>query len=129
MAKGDPHTRPDVETIFVPFSFDLKRDSRNWESCTLVPWALHLPVGDGARAIEELLVEQLHLQRCDISVTVHQPEPYLIRFERSDHCAEARDRGRFIGRGIDICLRPWRSLTHAPVLHNVGTGHSGGAAL
>ncbi|CAO2182359.1 unnamed protein product [Urochloa humidicola] len=113
MAKGDPHTRPDVETVFVPSSFDLERDARDWESCALVPWAMHLPRGDGARAIEELLVEQLHLRRGDVTVMVHQPEPYLIRFERSDHCAVARERGRFTGRGIDICLRPWRSLTHA----------------
>ncbi|CAN6178894.1 unnamed protein product [Urochloa humidicola] len=58
-------------------------------------------------------MEKLRLQRRDVAVTVHQPEPYLIRFERKEHCAEARDRGRFTGRGIDICLRPWRSLTHA----------------
>ncbi|CAO1939196.1 unnamed protein product [Urochloa humidicola] len=113
MAKGDPHTRPDVETVFVPSSFDLERDARDWESCALVPWAMHLPRGDGARAIEELLREQLHLQRGEVTVLVHQPEPYLVRFERSEHCAIARDQGRFTGRGIDICLRPWRNLTHA----------------
>ncbi|CAO2043195.1 unnamed protein product [Urochloa humidicola] len=113
MPAGDPDTRPDVETVFVPSSFDLDRDARDWEGCSLVPWALHLPPGEGARAIEELLMEKLHLQRGDVSVTVHQPEPYLIRFERSDHCAAAKDRGRFQGHVIDICLHPWRSLTHA----------------
>ncbi|CAN6211672.1 unnamed protein product [Urochloa humidicola] len=113
MPAGDPNTRPDVETVYVPSSRDLDRDARDWESCTLVPWALHLPRGEGARAIEELIIEQLHLQRMDVTVLVHQPEPYLVRFERSDHCAAARDKGRFRGHGIDICLRPWRTLTHA----------------
>ncbi|CAN6356994.1 unnamed protein product [Urochloa humidicola] len=113
MPAGDPDTRPDGETVFVPSSHELDRDARDWESCALVPWAIHLPRGDGARAIEELLVEQLRLQPRDVTVLVHQPEPYLIRFERSEHCRAARDKGRFRGRGIDICLRPWRSLTHA----------------
>ena len=74
---------------------------------------MHLPRGHGVRAIEELLREQLHLRRGDVTVMVHEPEPYIILFERSDHCAAARKRGRFTRRGIDICLRPWRSLTHA----------------
>ncbi|CAN6303338.1 unnamed protein product [Urochloa humidicola] len=113
MAKGDPHTRPDVETVFVPSSFDLERDARDWESCALVPWAIYLPRGDGARAIEELLTEQLDLRRGDITITVHQPEPYLIRFESSEHCTQAKEKGRFTGHSIDICLRQWRSLTHA----------------
>ncbi|CAN6372184.1 unnamed protein product [Urochloa humidicola] len=113
MAKGDPHTRPDAEYVFVPSSHDIEQDAKDWESCTLVPWAMHLLEGDGARAIQELLMEQLLLQHRDVAVTVHQPEPYLIRFERKEHCAEARDQGRFTGRGIDICLRPWCSLTHA----------------
>ncbi|CAN6328776.1 unnamed protein product [Urochloa humidicola] len=113
MAKGNPHTRPEVETVFVLCSYDLERDAKDWENCTLVPWALLLPRGDGARAIEELLLEKLQFQRGDVFITVHHPEPYLIRFEQSEHCAEARDRGRFTGHGIDICLRPWRSLTHA----------------
>ncbi|CAO2150853.1 unnamed protein product [Urochloa humidicola] len=113
MPAGDPETRPDVETVFVPSSHELDRDARDWESCAHVPWALHLPHGDGARAIEELLVEQLHLHPRDVTVLVHQPEPYLIRFESSEHCRAARDKVRFRGHGIDICLRPWRSLTHA----------------
>ncbi|CAO2038638.1 unnamed protein product [Urochloa humidicola] len=85
MAKGDPHTRPEAEYVFVPSSHAIEQDARDWESCTLVPWAIHLPQGDGAQAIQELLVEKLHLQRRDVAVTVHQPEPYLVRFERKEH--------------------------------------------
>ncbi|MBE1616050.1 hypothetical protein IDF54_14440, partial [Flavobacterium sp. SaA2.13] len=82
------------------------------EACALVPWAMHLPRSAGARDIEELLVEQLQLRRSDVVVTIHQLEPYLIRFEKPEHAAAAQDR-RFTGRGIDICLQGWRSLTHA----------------
>ncbi|CAO1948691.1 unnamed protein product [Urochloa humidicola] len=105
MALGDPDTRPEEVTVFVPSSFDLERDARDWEGCTLVPWAMHLPSGAGAREIEELLLEKLGLERGDLTVTVHQPEPFLIYYEHSAHCDEARRRGRFSGGGIEICLR------------------------
>ena len=97
MALGDPNTRPEEETVFVPNSFDLERNRRDWENCTLVPWALHLPRGAGAEDIEHLLIDELHLRRGEVTVFVNQPEPYLIRFENA----------------IDICVRRWRSLTHA----------------
>lgn len=113
MAKGDPHTRPHTETVFIPNSFELMQDAREWERCALVPWAMHLPQGAGARSIADLLASELGLQRRLVSVTVHQPEPCLIRFERAEDAAEARRRGRFTGRGIDICLCGWHSLTHA----------------
>jgi hypothetical protein len=99
--------------VFVPNSFALNRDARDWESTALVPWAIHLPRGAGAREIEDLIVNRLRLQSGDVAVIVHQPEPFLVRFANSDLCAAARDLGRFQGNGIDICLRPWRSLTHA----------------
>ena len=57
--------------------------------------------------------DALKLERGAVTITVHQPEPYLIRFERQEHCEKARNYGRFQRRGIDICLRRWRSLTHA----------------
>nr|TKW15152.1 hypothetical protein SEVIR_5G217700v2 [Setaria viridis] len=55
MAIGDPHTRPEVETVFVSSSFHLEHDARDWEACALVPWALHLPPDAGARDIANLL--------------------------------------------------------------------------
>nr|TKW03954.1 hypothetical protein SEVIR_7G077200v2 [Setaria viridis] len=113
MAIGDPHTWPEVETIFVSNSFHLEHDAWEWEACTLVPWALHLPPDAGARDIASLIIRELHLRPGDIAVTLHQPEPYLVRFDSAAHTAEARRHGRFTGGGIDIYLRPWRSLMHA----------------
>jgi hypothetical protein len=106
MAIGDPHTRPNEETVFVSESFDLARDAKDWAACALVPWAMHLPQGAGARDIAALLTG-------DVTVTLNQPEPYLICFEKASDAKKARDKGRFTGGGIDICLRPWRSLTYA----------------
>nr|TKW20534.1 hypothetical protein SEVIR_4G094900v2 [Setaria viridis] len=113
MAIGDPHTRPEVETIFVSNSFHLEHDAQEWEACTLVLWALHLPPGAGARDIAGLIIIELHLRPGDVAVMLHQPEPYLVHFNSAAHAAEACHHGRFTGGGINICLRPWHSLTHA----------------
>jgi hypothetical protein len=113
MAIGDPHTRPEEETVFVPNSYAIARDAQDWEACALVPWAMHLPPHAGARDIECLITEELNLQLGDLAVTLHQHEPYLIRFVHQHHAAAAEIRGRFHGRGIDICVWRWRSLTHA----------------
>ncbi|CAN6342863.1 unnamed protein product [Urochloa humidicola] len=113
MALGDSDTRPDEDTIFVPNFFELERDAHDWEGCTLVPWALQLPHGADAQEIEDLLLDKLELQRGDLTIMVHQPEPFLIRYERSAHCDKAQCHGRFSGHRIEICLRRWRSLTHA----------------
>nr|TKW05757.1 hypothetical protein SEVIR_7G197400v2 [Setaria viridis] len=110
MAIGDPHTQLEVETVFVSSSFHLEHDARDWEACALVPWALHLPPDAGARDITNLITRELRLQPGDVTVTLHQPEPYLVRFEHAAHAAEACRRGRFIGGGIDICLRTWVRL-------------------
>lgn len=48
MVVGDPHTRPEEDTVFIPKSFALVRDTRDWESTALVPWAMHLLRGAGA---------------------------------------------------------------------------------
>jgi hypothetical protein len=90
----------------------MARDARDWEACALVPWAMHLPPHYDARDIECLFSDELHHQAGDLHVTLHQPEPYLLRFTHPHHAAAAEIRGRFQGRGIDICLRRWRSLFH-----------------
>ena len=70
---------------------------------------IYLPRGTRARDIEALLLHDLHLRHGDIYITVHQPEPFLIRFESSTYCAEAQRRGKFKGNDIEIYLRRWRS--------------------
>jgi hypothetical protein len=45
-----------------------------------------------------------------INVTLHQQEPYIIRFEHTEHAALASR--CFTGGGIDIYQQPWRNLSH-----------------
>jgi hypothetical protein len=65
--------------------------------------AMHLPQGAGARDIAVLLTRRLHLQPGEVTVTLNQPEHYLIRFQKVSNAARAREKGRFTGGGIDIC--------------------------
>jgi hypothetical protein len=95
MAIVDPHTRPEEETIFVPNSFTMARDTQDWEACALVPWAMHLPPHCGTRDIERLVSDELNLQAGDLHVTLHQPEPYMLRFAHPHHAAAAEIMGRF----------------------------------
>jgi hypothetical protein len=97
MAIGDPHTRPEEETVFVPNSYAIARDAQDWEACALVPWAMHLPPHAGAHDIECLITEKLNLQLGDLAVTLHQPEPYLIRFVHQHHAAAAKSGGASMG--------------------------------
>jgi hypothetical protein len=108
MAIGDPHTRPDEETVFVSESFDLARDAKDWVVCALVPWALHMPQGAGTRDITALLTRQLHLQPGDVTVTLNQPEPYLIRFEKASDAKRARDVLGKMAFGSFYHVRPGR---------------------
>jgi hypothetical protein len=67
---------------------------------------MHLPQGAGVRDITVLITRQLHLQPGAVNVTLNQPEPYLVRFEKAADAAITREMGRFTSGGIDICLRP-----------------------
>jgi hypothetical protein len=111
IAVGDPHTRNDEEAVFVPSSFDLGGMSVTGK---LALWCRGRCICRAAqgRDIEDLLLDELKLQRGAINVIVHQPEPFLIQFKRKEDYDKAQSRGRFQHRGIDICLQHWRSLTH-----------------
>jgi hypothetical protein len=62
MAVGDPQNRSEEEMVFVPNSFATMRNAKDWESCTLNPWAMHLPCNAGASDIERLITNDLKLQ-------------------------------------------------------------------
>lgn len=83
---------------------------------SLAPWSLGRNAsteGAGVCDIPELLTRELRLRRGEVSVMLHQPEPYLIRFENAERARQARGHGRFTGSGIDIYVCPWYNLTDA----------------
>jgi hypothetical protein len=63
--------------------------------------------------LEDAIVQQFRFQPCDVSITRHRPEAFLIRFQHRHHCEEVNARGKFQYRGADVCVGPWRSLTRA----------------
>jgi hypothetical protein len=110
---GDPSLRPEEDHLIVPTSFEIERELRDWEGCTLVTWAMNVPPSTTARNLEDTIVRQFRLQPCDVSVTRHRPEAFLIRLQHRRHCEDVLARDKFQYHGADVCVRQWRSLTGA----------------
>ncbi|WVZ50864.1 hypothetical protein U9M48_002075 [Paspalum notatum var. saurae] len=110
---GDPCTRLDEESCIIPISFDIEQEAKEWESTVLIPWAFSLPQGAGVREIEATIMDELRLKCDEVSVSLHAPEAYLIKFEQKMHCEAAYRRHCIKRNGVVLCLRPYHSLEHA----------------
>ncbi|CAN6291878.1 unnamed protein product [Urochloa humidicola] len=110
---GDPALRPDHDSVHIPTSFEIERELRDWEGNALVTWAMRVPPSTTARNLEDAIIAEFRLRQGDVDVTRHCPEAFLIRFQHRRHCEEVNSKGRFSYRGIEVCVRPWRSLTGA----------------
>ncbi|CAN6349515.1 unnamed protein product [Urochloa humidicola] len=110
---GDPSTRPEEDCYLVPTSFDLEQEVKEWEGTALVVKAMSAPASTGIREIEAVVLDELCLQRGDVRVSRHQPEPFLIKFNNKHHAEEAANMSCLRHHGIVINVRPWRSLAAA----------------
>lgn len=107
---GDPATRPEEDFFFVPMSFDLEQEIKEWETSAIVVKAMSAPATTGVPEIEALILHEMHLQRGEVSVSRHQLEPFLIKFTERRHAEAACRRSCLKHRGVVINVRPWRSL-------------------
>ncbi|CAO2034925.1 unnamed protein product [Urochloa humidicola] len=110
---GDPCTRPDEDSFLVPTSFDLEQEVKEWEGTALVVKEMSAPASTSAREIEAVVLDELCLRKGDVTVFRHQPEPFLIKFNRKEHAEEAASMSCLKHHGIVINVRPWRSLSVA----------------
>ena len=107
---GDPSNRPDEATYLVPTSLDLEQEVQEWEGTALVVMAISALPTTGPKDIEDIVLDELCLRRGDVTVSRHQPEPFLIKFNKKEHAEEAASMARLKHHGIIINVRPWRSL-------------------
>ena len=70
---GDPCTRPDEEYFFVPSSFDLEQEIKEWEGTALVVMAMSAPASTGVREVEDVILDEMRLHKGDVVVSRHQP--------------------------------------------------------
>ncbi|CAO2199552.1 unnamed protein product [Urochloa humidicola] len=110
---GDPCTRPDEDSFLLPTSFDLEQEVKEWEGTALVVKAMSAPASTGPRQIEAVVLDELRLRKGDITVSRHQPEPFLIKFNRKEHAKQAASMSCLKHHNIVINVRPWRSLSVA----------------
>jgi hypothetical protein len=106
MAKmGDPSTRPDQDT-FVPTSFDLEQEVLEWESSAVVVMAMRAPATTGVREIEAVVLDEMCLHRREVTVSQHQPEPFLIKFAHRRHADLACKMSCLKHHSVTINVRP-----------------------
>ncbi|CAN6356756.1 unnamed protein product [Urochloa humidicola] len=110
---GDPATRPDEASFLVPTSFDLEQELKEWEGTALVVTAMSAPPTTGAREILAVVLDEMQLQQGEVTVSRHQPEPFLIKFNNKKLAEKATKMSCLKHHGIIINVRPWRSLAAA----------------
>lgn len=109
---GDPSPRPDEVSYLVPTSFDLKQEVREWEGTTPVVKAISTPLTTGATKIEAVVLDELYLHRGEVTVSRHQLEPFLIKFNK-EHAEAMASMSRLKHHGIIINVQPWCRLQAA----------------
>ncbi|PNT66656.1 hypothetical protein BRADI_3g15175v3 [Brachypodium distachyon] len=110
---GAPGTRPEEDTCVIPFSYDIDRDMRKWETTAAIAWAINAPRRLDALDVDRAIRAEFRISHADIVVTPHHPKQFLVKFANKAHCDEVLARGRMTARGLTVRIRPYRPLEHA----------------
>ena len=110
---GDPCTQPAEDSFFIPSSFDLEKETQEWEGTALVIMAMSAPASIGVREVEAVVLDKMHLRKGDVVVSRHQPQPFLLKFASRHLAEEATAMGCIKHHGVILNVRPWRSLDNA----------------
>lgn len=110
---GDPATRPEEDTCFIPTSYAIDEELREWSETAVVSWAARAPPTTEPRDVEQAFLDEFKLRRGEVAVSLHHPQAFLIKFQHRRHCEEALAKGYVKRHGIEIHFIKWRSLESA----------------
>lgn len=110
---GDPATRPEEDTCFIPTSYAIDEELREWSETAAVSWAAHAPSTTTPHDVEQAFLDEFQLRRGEVAVSLYHPQAFLIKFQHRRHCEEALVKGYVKRRGIEIHFIKWRSLQSA----------------
>lgn len=110
---GDPATRPEEDTCFIPTSYAIDEELREWSETAAVSWAARAPPTTEPRDVEQAFLDEFKLRRGEVAVSLHHPQAFLIKFQHRRHCEEALAKGYVKRHGIEIHFIKWRSLESA----------------
>lgn len=110
---GAPSTRPEEDTCVIPFSYDINRDMREWETTAAIAWSFNAPRKLDALDVDRAIRVEFHISHADIVVPPHHPEQFLVKFANKAQCDEVLKKGRTTARGLAMRIRPYRPLEHA----------------
>lgn len=74
---------------------------------------MHMPPSTTTRNLEDAIIDKFRLWLGNVSITRHRQEVFLIRFQHRRHYKEVNTQGKFQYCGVDVSVRPWRSLIGA----------------
>lgn len=110
---GDPATRPEEDTCFIPTSYAIDEELREWSETAAVSWAARVLSTTTPRDVEQAFLDEFQLRRGEVAVSLHHPQAFLIKFQHRRHCEEALVKGYVKRRGIEIHFIKWHSLQSA----------------
>ncbi|KAM0886330.1 hypothetical protein ACQ4PT_029795 [Festuca glaucescens] len=110
---GATATRPEEYTVIIATSFEIDQDMKDWETTAAIAWFISrnrkiLPI-----SIDRAICKKFRLSHNDLSMCLHQPVQFLLKFVRKEHCSEVLKQGRIKVDGALLQLRPWRPPEHA----------------
>ena len=70
---GDPCTQPAEDSFFIPSSFDLEKETQEWEGTALVIMAMSTPASIGVCEVEAVVLDEMRLCKGDMVVSRRTP--------------------------------------------------------
>ncbi|PNT68273.1 hypothetical protein BRADI_3g38132v3 [Brachypodium distachyon] len=110
---GAPDTRPEEDTCIIPFSYDINRDMREWETTAAIAWVINAPRKLDALDVDRAIRKEFHISHADIVVMPHHPVQFLVKFANKAQFNEVLFKGTTTARGLTVRIRPYRPLKHA----------------
>lgn len=110
---SDPVTRPEEDTCFIPTSYAIDEELREWSKTAVVSWVARALPTIGPRDVEQAFLDEFKLRRGEMAISLHHPQAFLIKFQHRRHCKEALEKGFVKRHGIELHFIKWRSLSSA----------------
>lgn len=110
---GAPDTCPEEDYCTVNNTPWLDRDRKEWETTTLVAWVLKGGSSAYDKTIAAAVRWRFSLHRGEVTVSLHHPEEYLLKFDSKRTQDRVLDSKKFHHEDLELHVRPWRAVSHA----------------
>lgn len=110
---GDLKTRPVEGVVFISTSHIIDGELRETESTVVVTWAMRVPPSVTAKDVECAIAYEFGLCIGELTVSLHFPEAFLLKYKHRRHCEETVKQGFAKGHRIEVHFIQCCSLKNA----------------